>query len=56
MEWNRGSPRGSGLVGGSKRMKIMVVHRVFIPEWLRVLSVLGEIQKDHLMRNREQVG
>ena len=43
-KWKRVSPRGSKLVGGSKRMIIMVVHWVFIPEWSRVLSVLGESQ------------
>ena len=41
-EWKRRSPRGIRLVGGSKRMNIMVVHWVFIPEWSRVLSVLGK--------------
>ena len=32
----RVSPRGSKVVGGSKRMNIMVVHWVFILEWSRV--------------------
>ena len=50
------SPRGSRVVGGSKRMNIMVVHWVFILEWSRVLSVLGEGQKDQLVRFRERVG
>ena len=35
---------GSRLVNGSRRMTIMVVHRVFIFEWSRVLSVLGGSQ------------
>ena len=50
------SPRGSRLVDGSKRKNIMVVHCVFIYEWSRVLSVLGESQWDHLVRNRERIG
>ena len=50
--WKRGSPRGSRVVVGSKRMNIMVVHWVFILEWSLLLPVLG----DHLVKNRERVG
>ena len=53
--WKRVSPRGSRLVDGSKRMNIIVVHWVFIPQWSRVVSVLGKSQEDLLVRNREQV-
>ena len=55
-KWKRVSPRGIRLVDGGNRMNIMVVHWVFIPKWSCVLSVLGESQKDHLVRNQEQVG
>ena len=40
----RGSPRGSRVVGGSKRMNIIVVHWVFLLEWSSVLPVLSESQ------------
>ena len=49
-KWERVSPRGTRLVGGSKRMNIMVMHWVFTPEWSRVLSVLCERQFDQLVR------
>ena len=54
--WKRVSPRASRVVDGSKRMKIMVVHWVFILEWSRVLSVSGQRQEDYLVRNQERVG
>ena len=54
--WKRVLPRGSRLVDGSKLMNFMVVHWVSILEWSLVLSVLSECQKDHLVRNRKQVG
>ena len=41
----RGSPRESGVVGGSKRMTIMFVRLVFILKWLRILSVLARANR-----------
>ena len=50
------SPRGSKVVGGSKRMNIMAVRWVFILEWPLILFSLGESLWDHLVRNRERKG